>query len=129
MDEVKAVPVSEVPGMQDIVERLKKEREAIQGKYYKMGAQDGLQWAKAAHYEELFYVGGADEDTIQEIVENPLSDDMILKDYFQGVLEENKAFEIQNWRGGSDPNEPFSAWLDGWTDAVIKFWEDVSKKL
>lgn len=47
--------------LSQIVERLRHEKMHSEGNYYDTGKIDGVQWGKAAHYEDLIYVLGWDD--------------------------------------------------------------------
>ena len=42
--------------MSEIIKRLKQEKLIWEKQFYKLGKEEGLQWAKTAHYEDLLYV-------------------------------------------------------------------------
>jgi hypothetical protein len=46
--------------MSEIVKRLKQEKLIWEKQYYKLGKEEGLRWAKTAHYEDLLYVAQLD---------------------------------------------------------------------
>lgn len=120
--------IQEDTDLETTIQRLKSERKSLQEECYNEGKENGLRWAKAAHYKELRYVGEADSEKIPDIVSNPTGDS-VLGDYFTDIIKENDNFGIEQDGLVLYPNETFASWLDGWTDAVNSFWEEVKDKV
>jgi post-segregation antitoxin (ccd killing protein) len=114
--------------MAQIIERLGKEKAALQGNYLEKGREEGLKWGKAASYKELEYArrfNPVDKDGLY-VPSIPLHDD-ILGHYFIDAL-----FPDELTNPGMDENElnEFAKqWLKGWLEAVADFWAHVEPKL
>jgi hypothetical protein len=114
--------------MVQIIERLKKEKTALQGNYCEKGREEGLKWAKAASYKDLEYArrfNPIDKDGLYDPL-IPLHDD-ILGHYFIDALG---ADGLTNPEWDEDElNEFAKQWLKGWLEAVMGFWTHIEPKL
>jgi len=126
--------------MEEIIERLKKERAEVAVDYKEKGKADGLAWAKAASYEDLYYAAegkGAlfswdPDERSSDMIFNDHSrevgnywNNMILNDACMGWV----AVEDDPDERADVPNEFLSAWFDGWFEAVEAFWSEIKDKL
>lgn len=109
--------------MQAIIERLKKEKEQAEKEWYEQGKTDGLEWAKAASYDELLYAVAEFpiRDSRIDVDYDFLTGDDVLGDWFKESLdiymEEQK-------------RKPMFADYDlGWREAVSDFWNEVKDKI
>lgn len=114
--------------MDQIINRLRKEKTELQGNYREKGREEGLRWAKASSYKELEYArrfDPMDKDGLYD-PSIPLHDD-ILGHYFIDALEPD---ELTNPEWDEDElNEFAKQWLNGWLEAVADFWAHVEPKL
>lgn len=63
------------------------------------------------------------------IAYGPTRDD-ILGDYFNGVITDDSDMGLEETAPGYYvPNSFFTAWEQGWTDAVREFWNQIEGKL
>ena len=116
------------PKMEEIIERLKTEKAQSEKDYFELGKNEGLAWAKAAHYEEIKYV-------LFRHIPRQMPDDNNtigagLCEYFVGIVEENEVFQFN--MDAATPewlNEFGSKFLDGWQEGVSEFWYEVEKHL
>lgn len=114
--------------MNQIIERLKREKAALQGNFSEKGREEGLRWAKAASYRELEYARRFDPTDAEGLYDPtiPLHND-VLGHYFIDALE---ADELTNPESDEDElNEFAKQWLKGWLEAVADFWSQVEDKL
>ena len=114
--------------MNQIIERLKREKAALQSNFGEKGREEGLRWAKAASYRELEYARRFDPTDTEGLYDPtiPLHDDL-LGHYFIDALE---ADELTNPESDEDElNEFAKQWLIGWLGAVADFWSQVEDKL
>ncbi len=102
--------------MSEIIKRLKQEKRIWEKQYYKLGKEEGLRWAKTAHYEDLLYVVEFN-DTYELISHSRMSD------YFDKIYQSN---ELAKLPGSTDHEQLF---LDGWSDGILEFWNHVKEKL
>ncbi|MFP4038956.1 MAG: hypothetical protein ACLFS7_00320 [Desulfosudaceae bacterium] len=105
-----------------IVERLRQEKAESENDYFEQGKQDGLHWAKIAHYDDLQYA-------LLWIPDDKPTQDKILGDYFADRIA---ADDIMDYAVGSDPvcvNEFVKTYLEGWKEGVGEFWEEVRERL
>lgn len=125
--------LKEVASMEQVIKRLKAEKVNLETDYYDQGKKDGLQWAKAASYDELQYA--LKWQTMEEMEEiqmlqggliscDPTRDE-VLGSYFLEVMEEDEYMGFYD----SAPNEFFVAWEGGWKEAVQAFFEEIEDKL
>ncbi len=114
--------------MEAIIARLKREKAQFQNDYFSKGREDGLRWAKAASYKDLEYARRFDPKGKDGLYDPtiPLHDD-VLGHYFIDALEADPLTDP-----GYDEdelNEYAKKWLDGWVEAVHRFWQEVSDKI
>ena len=125
----------EVTTMEQVVERLRREKVEVAKDYFEQGKKDGLEWAKAASYDEIQYalqwetVDKTELDTPGLIGTDPTRNE-VLGDYFGDVIEDdsNMGF-IETIHGHYMPNEYFISWEAGWKEAVEEFWHEIKDKL
>lgn len=120
--------------MEDIIERLRAEKEQEGRDTLEQGKKEGLEWAKQASYSELKYAATSFNNEIksaQWVYRTMVFDDEKLGYYFED-LEEN-AEEYERFFDTEDNSDVLTEepqkWLEGWLDAVTCFWDEVSKKL
>ncbi len=102
--------------MSDIIKRLKQEKLIWEKQYYKLGKEEGLQWAKTAHYEELLYV--LESNATYELISDPK-----MKDYFNKIYQST---ELGKQSNSIDHEQMF---MDGWYKGILEFWNHVKEKL
>jgi len=106
------------PSMEEIIERLRNEKAEYDQNISELGKQEGLRWAKSAHYDELIYAVN------WPCQENPL-DDPVLGEYF--------STSAANFRKKYKIPEQFQtnlkAFTDAWKTGVVEFWDEVKDKL
>lgn len=102
--------------MSEIIKRLKQEKLIWEKQYYKLGKEEGLRWARTAHYEELLYVL-EQNDTYSLISSSKMSD------YFDKLYQTH---ELEKLSGSVDHEQMF---IDGWSDGIVEFWNHVKEKL
>ena len=104
--------------LNQIIERLRQEKRQSEGDYYETGRQDGLNWAKSAHYDDLIYA--INWEACEEA-----EDDPVLGPYF---AEKKVARRPRPCEGQASPNL-FRLYLSGWQSGVGQFWEEVREKI
>jgi hypothetical protein len=127
--------VKEAATMEQIVERLKKEKEKSFTDWEETGQREGLDWAKRASYDALQFVLSWDgsywpsKDTFegQSLVE--YFEDRF--DVYKGLKAVDDFYEATGihyatpvWL--SDSGEIF---IEAWREAVSDFWDEVEDKL
>lgn len=101
-----------------VVERLRKEKMQSEGNYFESGRNNGLQWARTAHYDDLQYALKWKE------LENA-TEDKVLGDYFSHIRASTHLFNSHPY---SDP-EYFFNYLQGWKQGIEQFWQEIREKL
>lgn len=101
-----------------IIERLRQEKRQSEGDYHESGRQDGLNWAKTAHYDDLIYA-------INWQVPEAAEQDPVLGSYFA----EKKLDRQPRPSDGQGSASFFRLYLAGWQSGVGQFWEEVREKI
>ncbi len=109
---------SEEFDMSDIIKRLQQEKRIWEKQFYKSGKNEGIKWARSAHYEELLYVVNF-EDTYQ------LTNDAKFKIYFEEVHTKNELGKYAN--DNSIDHELM--FMDGWFSGVNEFWTQIKEEI
>jgi len=104
--------------MSEIVKRLKQEKLIWEKQYSKLGKNEGLRWAKTAHYEDLLYVVKFD-DTYT------LISDPKMRDYFDKIYQSAEIIKSSN----SSSIDHAQMFIEGWFKGVLEFWNHVKDKL
>lgn len=105
------------PKMKEIIERLSSEKKEAEENWFNWGKEDGLEWGKSAHYDEIQLAVNGREDP--ESVVHELSDD---SDFLDGYLDYYRERE----RGINDlPAD----WERGFIAGICDFWDEVADKL
>ena len=129
--------------MASIIERLKKEKSESKSTYKQRGYEEGLRWARSAHYDDLRYVLGWNEKM-------PPGDNPDLHKYLLKIIKGDRFMEVMIEDGRGDQyafymppehdspphlrllswvNDYADAFLAGWKRGVIEFWSQVEKHL
>ena len=104
--------------MSEILKRLKQEKSIWEKQYYKLGKEEGLRWAKTAHYEDLLYV--LQFNGTYELISDPK-----MRDYFDKIYQSAELAKQSN-SGSIDHEQMF---LEGWFKGVFEFWNHIKEKL
>jgi hypothetical protein len=104
--------------MSEIVKRLKQEKLIWEKQYYKLGKEEGLRWAKTAHYEDLLYV--VQFDATYKLISDPK-----MIDYFDKIYQSTELAKTSS--PSSIDNEQM--FINGWHQGVLEFWNHVKEKL
>ncbi|MGD0236441.1 MAG: hypothetical protein ABSC55_18120 [Syntrophorhabdales bacterium] len=112
--------------MDEVIARLKREKEESENNYQELGKADGQKWANAAHYTHLEYVATKEGSFVDEL---DSTTDKVLGEYFTGVIEEHPFMHYEDKYNRRRTNDCFDSWLRGWEDAVVEFWNKVSPEL
>jgi hypothetical protein len=112
--------------MIEAIERLKEEKIEAGGGYRQMGYDDGILWAKEAHYEELlaFLEWEPNRDYVP-------SDETLygLRDYIENAMfDEDDNLSFSDLKLGAR-NEFNDAWIAGLVEGINDFWDEVKDKL
>jgi len=102
----------------EIIKRLKQEKLIWEKQYYTIGKEEGLRWAKTAHYEDLLYV--LQFNGTYELISDPK-----MKDYFDKIYQSTELAELSN-SSSIDHEQMF---IEGWFKGVFEFWNHVKEKL
>lgn len=104
--------------LNEIIERLRREKQQAEGNFLESGKNDGILWAKMAHYNDLQYAVHWDD------FENARKD-KVLGSYFCDAMTDNHLFATSTYQS----EEYVLKYLKGWKQGVIQFWEEISDKL
>ena len=104
--------------MPEIIQRLKQEKLIWEKKYYKLGKEEALQWAKTAHYEDLLYV--VQYDSTYQLISDPK-----MNEYFDQIYESTGLIQYAD----SQSVDHEKMFIDGWFKGVHEFWNQVKEKL
>lgn len=101
-----------------IIERLRREKMQSEGNYLETGKNDGIVWAKTAHYDHLQYA--LHWSDLQNAAK-----DAILGQYF------NEMFSTEHFFAGNTYRDPeyLLNYLKGWKQGVEYFWTEIKEKL
>lgn len=109
---------SEEFDMPEIIKRLKHEKMMWEKKYYQPGKEEGLRWAKTAHYEDLIYV--IQYESTYQLVSDPK-----MSEYFEKIYA-STGLDKDSIPGPVNHEQMF---IDGWFKGVFEFWNQVKEKL
>ncbi len=101
-----------------VVERLRREKMQSEGNYFESGKNDGIQWAKTAHYDHLQYA-------LQWTNLENATKDQVLGDYFRHIHQSNRLLDSSTYC----TSEYFLNYLQGWKQGIEQLWEEVREKL
>lgn len=102
----------------EVIERLRREKAQSEGNFFDSGRRDGVAWAKSAGYEDIIYALSCEE--MDNIVE-----DKVLGAYFRGRIESSKLMQIE----GETINEHAKVYVRGWQKGLGDFWAEIKDKL
>jgi len=109
--------------MEQIIKRLREEKEEVEANCYRAGRERGLLWVKAASYADLHF-------TIQ-LIDKDIdfgTDPGLRARHLDKEMAELPYLNYEAWhaRVYDKMNHEF---LRGWTDSVWEFWKEVRDKL
>lgn len=109
--------LQEDKSISEIIERLRAEKLTSEKNYFENGRLDGVDWAKSAHYDDLkyaaYWVPG----------DFPLKDG-IVGEYLSHAIKKDEM--IVHDTGACDYAR---AYIEGWRNGVMEFWEKIKDKL
>ncbi len=113
--------------MTQIIERLKTEKEESEKRIVETAGEEGLRWAKKASYDDLQFVLNWD------VSEYPGREDIeaeVLGEYFHDLFTEYSQLNYNNDQySGCWVDDRTLAFLEGWHEAVVKFWDEIKDKI
>jgi len=132
--------MKEIPDMDQIVERLAKEKKEIEEVIYKKGKEDGEEWAKTAFYADLYFAASIIH--IDEMFDFPSTRSHFEKRLGKIIDQHNRTFDGNGdlydylnevafpcgeyGRHSFFPDNQYeSIYLEGWKDAVEIFWNEI----
>ena len=127
------------PKTDKIIERLTKEKNASDELVYERGKKDGEQWAKTAHYDDLY--GAVCKEKDEEIINNPQLEDLepeILDYLFEKhKIKPERYGEIDDYLNKVLPVKVHShnyhiytvAYRRGWYQGILDFWNEIKDKI
>jgi hypothetical protein len=104
--------------LSDIIKRLQHEKLIWEKQFFKSGRNEGIKWARSAHYEELLYVISF-EDTYK------LTNDTKFKVYFEEIHTTNELGKYAS-DGVVDHELMF---MEGWFSGVNEFWTQIKEQI
>ena len=118
--------------MNEIIERLRNEKQSSNERWFDIGKTDGLEFAKSVSYDDLQYA--VRWITIQAINDNVITTsllgDEVLGDYFSSFFDEYEELDwVETTPGNHIPNDAYCQWEAGWHEAVVEFWEEIKDQL
>ncbi len=101
-----------------IIERLRREKMQSEGNYLETGKNDGILWAKTAHYDHLKYALHWTD------LQNATKDE-ILGHYFSEIFSSKHLRECNTYCR----SEYLLNYLQGWKQGIEYFWVEIKEKL
>lgn len=101
-----------------IIERLRREKMQSEKNSLEDGKNDGILWAKTAHYDDLQYaLHWSDPENAAK--------DPVLGDYFTANPTLTRLLQNSTYS-----NTKYAiSYLSGWKQGVLQFWEEIREKL
>lgn len=120
------------PSKAKIIERLKAEKAESKENWFGKGKDDGLEWAKRAHYEEIQIVAFAEGGIFPEIPRQELNQFnpgfmSYLSDCIERIVAkagEKPAGKISRYRETAR-----QSWENGWVQGVKDFWLEIAREV
>lgn len=126
------VRLKEDPSKEEIIERLKREKTESEEDWFTKGKNDGLEWAKRAHYEELGIVLFRPLHSRNEIPRQELG---LFNPGFMSYLSD--CVRRINAEIGEKPAGRISrykkaarrSWEEGWMQGARDFWQEIATEV
>lgn len=104
--------------LSQIIDRLRHEKMQSEGNYFQSGKNDGILWAKTAHYDDLQYA------LHWTNLENATKDE-ILGHYFSTNPPASRLLLSSTY-----PDTKYAlSYLQGWKQGIEQFWDEIREKL
>ncbi|WP_027360173.1 hypothetical protein [Desulforegula conservatrix] len=115
--------ISEDTSLSEIIKRLKKEKQEAISRMIDKGMNEGMKWAKMAHYDELYYAISWEPENDQDPLQNKM-----LGSYFSEYFKtENISAFIET--SGKAARHNLNSFISGWKMGVSGFWNSVKDKI
>ncbi len=111
-------------GLEEVITRLRAEKEELEGFYYEEGRKKGAEFALEMDFETLFYVAKNTED-LERYPEEMQK--LGITDYFYYLLHELEDPSLRYYE--DKPTPMLLAYKQGWQEAVVDLWEQVKGNL
>jgi hypothetical protein len=115
--------------MEEVIERLKREKEGSIEKFRNQGREEGARWAKAASYEKIVYLGNWEFDPDSG---GAIFSDEVLGDYFQEAFKDHPTLKADLYSDGpyiSELSELGDEWVLGWLEGALEVWDAIMEKI
>jgi len=121
-----------------LIERLRREKNAMKNTWYETGRTDAIEWVQNASYQHISYVAGVFKTTNEILEQGELTTDTNLDGNLEDVVigEELQGFSGQyqlGWykdeNGRYVPCDEWRAWEEGFRNAVREFFGRIKDKL
>ncbi|MBU0973676.1 MAG: hypothetical protein KKC20_23760 [Proteobacteria bacterium] len=104
--------------LSEIIKRLHQEKMIWEKQFFKSGKNEGIKWARSAHYEDLLYVVHF-KDTYE------LTNDVKFKPYFEQVHDTH---ELGKYASDNVVDHELM-FMDGWFYGVNEFWAQIKEQI
>jgi hypothetical protein len=123
--------------LNQIVERLKKQKRIAEANFFEHGKQKGLVWAQSADYTELHYAVTSLDSLVKRATgidgerfrAHHILANTILGKYFDKIFRDNNLIWPAKTPFDVYFNRDGKKFLEGWCEAVEDFWKEISPKL
>lgn len=104
--------------MSEIIERLKQEKKMSEGNYVNRGKNDGVAWAKTAHYDDLMHAVELDTSS-------KLAMDVRMAPHVCRKIATDPVMDITP----EGLNKYARLYVDGWRKGIYEFWNAIKEKI
>jgi predicted CopG family antitoxin len=105
------------------IRRLRREKLELEGDYFSMGKEAGIEWAKSAHYGDLQFALGWDPNPGEDPRRLGRKGMEHLEEYFSDMIENDELMAFEDNRHLT--NQYLERFLKGWKEGVEVFWNDI----
>jgi len=122
--------LNEVPDLDEIAARLKKEQQKAENDFFESGKEEGLSWVKLASYTDIKYVLNHDFSLQyggRGHIATSVFQDEIVGDYLLETFQEDPILSSNCEEAWVD--EFKEQWFLGWKEGVEEFWNLIREKL
>lgn len=124
--------IAEDTDMEQVIARLRQEKENSENNYFDEGKSDALDWFKASSYEEIFYAAvkfKPKPEFRDTYVAYPIITDEIIGGYFTEAFNSDPLMKLSEDDPDAFLTQAANKWFAGWMKGVADFWKEVGPKI
>lgn len=110
--------LQEDANMSEIIDRLRNEKKLSEGNYLDRGKNDGVDWAKKAHYDDLMQALVI-SSSAEAATDSPMAS------HITATIGRDPVMDVSS----DGLNKYARLYVDGWRKGIMEFWNAIKEKI